>query len=721
MATLSSPPAPAATGISASSLPAQSQHSPTKPAMPSTRQLNAASIFQRLGLADHPPVSPVEQHLAARENNVTTPTPENAREGGKSYMDSGSISSVLARTSLGGDDSGHTRSDSNGASNSDNGTAVPQSRSDSSSAPLRSIKPIDADIILPFADRPEEIKELLEVEPKNLGLYEQLKETFSPSLSSSTSNNGRWSFSDLVTHLRTPREEMADQDFIDLLKASVQPRSQLLWERLRACLGVDVDDERGMDRFEELSSDIMHYEDPDAPSAAAAEIQPRSLQDYLLSPRAVLQQQNSQNQTGGSVNNGLQLPNIGAVAPPPGSSPGGFSGMSVSPLSGSSFLGHSPNSQPGGLPTATLEHPNPLSPRQVLSALPSAPNASANACGGGGGVGGTPSATAVSSSPSPRNHRRTSSGSSGFRRSMQMSSINEDSPVTDFNDDHHHHHRPSRPSSSDGGGGGAFGWGRRASSSEDDSTGTGSYDSSPMMSPSSSYQGGLNNLSSPSTAAGARVGLGDLLRLKGHPLDGSPTTSATIQAAGGHPSSGSVGHALGLGNTGTGNMQGSALASSFGSTLSSSVTPAFNPLAASQIPGHLPPVSPDIASYAGTASSLGLSLGGTSASAGGGITASYSATSPARSRTFSNLPRTPSSAGNDGFTNVFESEDGESIRSFSRGRPGGVGSGTGPGPGVRILFSARPALFEEADRTTVMFVFTDETFILLTGRRGNEA
>lgn len=339
--------------------------------------------------------------------------------------------------------------------------------------------PIDADILLPFADRPAEVKELLEQQPKNKGLFDLLKEAFTPkratalspdasmtasplgspastpgrapsptkesdapqhsnalqsfrerdrhsrhdSLDSvttvspapaltsltagaSAASSARWSFDDLQKHLAAPRSQFCDQEWIDVLKAHVYPRSQLLWERLRACLGVDVDDEQGEDKFEPLSSDIYpdeagsdqaQYSASQAssflPANPEVDLKPASLPDSALSPRALLQNYPS-------------------------------------------------------LQTATQEMPNPFSPRPTSGvassispatgrrspALPAISNASQSASASQGASSDANGPNPANKSPA-RMHRRTSSGGSSFRRSFTMSSIHEDEPVEHFDDD----------------------------------------------------------------------------------------------------------------------------------------------------------------------------------------------------------------------------------------------------------------------------------------------
>lgn len=209
-----------------------------------------------------------------------------------------------------------------------------------------------------------------------------------------------------------------------------------------------------------------------------------------------------------------------------------------------------------------------------------------------------------------------------------MSSIDEDGPVHDFS-----------AGGTDGG---------------DSDT----YDSSPAMTPSDSLQG-----LSTAAAPGQKVGLGDLLRLRGAPLE-SPTAAQPQpfpNQRGGAHASGSVGHALGLGGLGGTShpaVQGSALASSLGSTISSTFAPGSGPALPSGV----------------AASSLGLSMN----AQGQPFSASYNI-SPSKAR--HSYSRGSSYEG-DGYAAVFESEDGDSSSVRYRG-----GAAAGPGPGVRLALS----------------------------------
>lgn len=647
--------------------PAQQQHPPTvAPNVlhfnPATRQLNAASIFQRLGLSD--PQTPEahaqgqgqgqareDSHLADADfdglghnpalDDVTTPRPGTG-SGATSYLDAVSpptADSIASRL-------GNTGS----ASLTGNGTSQ-RSTVQAGAAPQhatsdRMVMAIDADILLPFADRPSEVMDLLERVPKNRGLFDLLRDIFTPkdsstssasssSASGATSPGGteRWVFSDVQKHLTTPREQLCDQDWIDILKAHVYPRSSILWERLRACLGVDVDDERGGDRYEELSSDIVMHPSPrldaqpvsspttpGASSAYSGGGVPQSLASHLMSPRTVLSTQM------GGMN----------LQPPPTSA----SNLSISP--------GTPNYSAVFSDTSASSLASPRQPFHTigggLSSASSGTRSPAREQGPTPSTGGTGSAM-------PRNHRRTSSGSSGFRRSLTMSSISENAPVNDFT-----HNPPDEDERADDD--------RAFYETAMSPPAPSSSNSTPAMTPSNSSQG-----------LAGRVGLGDLLRLRGYPVDS-------------------------IASIGSSDAAGAGLAYSSSSS-STGTTPAVSPQSAkiglygstnAQAPGHLPPpspMSPSLGSSPGSAfgagtgasSALGLSLG--SASSGRGGPAAGGVGSVGRPSPGFSSHRDARRTSYDEYAAVFESSDGESMSGRS------VGRSLGRGPGMRFSFSDR--------------------------------
>ena len=514
-----------------------------------TRQLNPASLFARLGL-------PGSSTTPALSGGMAIPSMKykqrhQPEEGGSEDDNIQDMDGI--HTTIQGPSSNPMTltSSSSTSSAADDLAGIPAS---STTVPTISpshstLIPIAADILLPFADRPAEIKELLEQESRNRDLYDLLKDTFaikvsfshgpsSPSPNSSryghssqplsqlmTTNtpnrknsdstvtaispgsavNTKWNWEDVETHLEASRESLPDQEWIDILKSQVYPRSHLLWERLRACLGVDVDDERGGDRYEALSSDIVVQPEPDG--IVSPNVQ--------LSPRAILQQQQQNNNV--SSREGVALPDA-----------------SVVPLSRNS-----------------IEHPNPFSP----------PISTAATLGGGGsssmesssssfspsgagffGKDGSRSSSHASihdsggsGSKSPaRNHRRTSSGGSNFRRSFAMSSINEEKPTERFDDN---------ASESD--------------TEEPYLPMTDSNNSSWSNSPKTQESSARNSWQAHDSRE--KVEMGSLLRLKGHSVDpGIPSVeSSSASAAGTTTSSGTL-NSLGLHIGASGPVLGSA-------------------------------------------------------------------------------------------------------------------------------------------------------------------
>lgn len=429
------------------------------------------------------------------------------------------------------------------------GNATPTSPNSSSN---NKIIPVNEDILLPFVDRPTEVKELLESEPRNRGLFERLQEVFTPhpapfssstntkasqSLSSSTttstsssdSSHNKQTWQDISSILYAPRDRLTDQEWIDSLKNAIFPKSTALWERLRACLGIDVDDEQGTDRFEELSSDF----NPDPLGAGALlmnnggttstggegtsapglgmgmglahshsssgevfsltsppKIPPPSLSDDMLSPRAVLRTHGSGNNTGiipmaipgtnqnlNAINQGLKMSPSAPAAGFGNNSPYASAGVSPAP---SPSLG-APGGSSAAQGTRSIPIPNSGGDGSRSPSKANVGNNHVNPAGGGG--------------ESTRMHRRTSSGGSSFRRSFAMSSISEDAPVVDFGP-------PSSTSSSGG------------PSTPLESNGD-PYGSNSLS--SSLSEDTMNNGSGAGSAGG--VDLGNLLRLKGHSLD----------------------------------------------------------------------------------------------------------------------------------------------------------------------------------------------------------
>lgn len=430
----------------------------------SVQQLNAASVFAKLGLPTSPTTaSPVDINLPS----LSAFSP-----------DAATASESLAQTTSQVD-----------------GAASPCATAAQTPASMRAI---DADILLPFSDRPAEVVDLLENVPINQPLLDTLLEIFkrkgnsssdhSPSGTSGThslvdasvSSGLRWTYDDLQAHFRIPRTDLCDQDWIDILKAHVYPRSAVLWERLRACLGVDVDDERGGDRYEPLSSDIIMPEHELDSSLVDVDATPGidSRSSYFInqpSPREILRTYSG---SSGNAPSGTVTPSGRSRIPPPAftmdlRSPSPQPPVTLAPSSANqaqpqtvsllsaqlsnapAIPGHSPRSIPIGLrhDTSPARPPASLGPALPSSStfsnfsltshqpIPLSSNATSYS---GTSSPASISSTAASPAASPsssRMHRRTSSGGSNFRRSFAMSSIAEDSACDTFTSSH----TPSTP------------------------------------------------------------------------------------------------------------------------------------------------------------------------------------------------------------------------------------------------------------------------------------
>ena len=491
--------------MTASTPTTQQATRPRRSSSANIHNLNAAAVFARLGM----PERGIVAGSLDFDNETLTAYPTTAND---------AAASITARS-----------------------TPSPITHDNDDIAPPTSAVPIEQDILLPFSDRPSEVKTLLEDEPLNCALLDMLKETFAPRQASSG-----WTYAELQACLAVPRNQLCDQDWIDELRAHVAPRSSVLWERLRACLGIDVDDERGGDRFEPLSSDMFvpmlenaEMDDDDGTTPGMDATTP-GVDDYLtathLSPRAVLR-------TYGSPAGMLpppaaltdSLPSSRAVSDDERSyndaqtrsdvsarrsSLAGYALQSHSSSSGRSDVGQpSPRISPTLLQLTTMSPPLPpaaLSRSHPASSNPASPASSALSsqvaspanASAVSSVGTSP--TSAGSAPAAtRMHRRTSSGGSAFRRAFAMSSINENEQVNTFDD------RQATPT--------PFNATEEALEAE-------SGPATVVQPPSSGFA--LSNLTSPSAgySSSHRVDIGGLLHLRA-PSDGA-TLPIPLQSAG---------------------------------------------------------------------------------------------------------------------------------------------------------------------------------------------
>lgn len=117
--------------------------------------------------------------------------------------------------------------------------------------------PMEDDMMLPFDDRPDEVKALIEAE-RNRGLFKLLalalpssptaEETAAAGGAQPTSRPEDWSFPELTRFLtQTPRTAVGDKAWVITIRKAVEGRSEPLWEKLKGLLGIDEDDDWGDD------------------------------------------------------------------------------------------------------------------------------------------------------------------------------------------------------------------------------------------------------------------------------------------------------------------------------------------------------------------------------------------------------------------------------------------------------------------------------------------
>lgn len=103
---------------------------------------------------------------------------------------------------------------------------------------------MDENTLLPFANRPVEVKELLS-NPKNAQLMSSLEQAFPRGPKRREWKDIdvlHWNWSEFYTHLtEIDRRECADYEWVLLSRDAVRNHSVSLWEKLGACLGCDTE------------------------------------------------------------------------------------------------------------------------------------------------------------------------------------------------------------------------------------------------------------------------------------------------------------------------------------------------------------------------------------------------------------------------------------------------------------------------------------------------
>lgn len=144
---------------------------------------------------------------------------------------------------------------------------------------------------LPFLDRPSEVTALI-TSPPTSRLMTLLAQTFAPDLrapydpehppTALNNNPTIWSYADLVHWLQTTkREDADDREWVARARTCVLSRSELIWSRLKAALGVPPELED--DEYED-DEDVAPYEDDhdhDPSSAPGASLEEHEREAWL--------------------------------------------------------------------------------------------------------------------------------------------------------------------------------------------------------------------------------------------------------------------------------------------------------------------------------------------------------------------------------------------------------------------------------------------------------
>ncbi|CAK9782677.1 hypothetical protein CC85DRAFT_283960 [Cutaneotrichosporon oleaginosum] len=103
---------------------------------------------------------------------------------------------------------------------------------------------MDAGVLLPFQNRPEEVKELLD-HPNNAHLFTLLHQTFPQEPMRPNWKDidvHEWNWDEFYAHLTTvDRAECPDYPWVELARDAVRHHSVSLWEKLGTCLGCDTE------------------------------------------------------------------------------------------------------------------------------------------------------------------------------------------------------------------------------------------------------------------------------------------------------------------------------------------------------------------------------------------------------------------------------------------------------------------------------------------------
>jgi hypothetical protein len=102
---------------------------------------------------------------------------------------------------------------------------------------------MEGDVLLPFVERPEEVEELL-IHENNRKWVSEIKAAFPKDKAREhwqALSPEEWSWEEFMRHLKLPRAQCPDYQFIFRARQACRKRSIAHWEKLGTCLGCDGD------------------------------------------------------------------------------------------------------------------------------------------------------------------------------------------------------------------------------------------------------------------------------------------------------------------------------------------------------------------------------------------------------------------------------------------------------------------------------------------------
>lgn len=117
--------------------------------------------------------------------------------------------------------------------------------------------PLADDVLLPFLDRPQEVASLIATPPTSK-LFTLLAKTLPTEDAPKGASPAKWSYAQLEHWLTVvDRKEADDVAWVSSLRACVYPRSELVWERLKAAFGIPAELEPDSGPIAGLPDDVF--------------------------------------------------------------------------------------------------------------------------------------------------------------------------------------------------------------------------------------------------------------------------------------------------------------------------------------------------------------------------------------------------------------------------------------------------------------------------------